>query len=111
MPPQCIAKPSMYSAELRLSVISWIIEGKINTDIIIQDFKQLQEPHALQNHEICTSQSESDNESESDNCYSTDDTGAHEKYSAATLPGKYTYKFTEVDYCNIHTHNFKCSLR
>ena len=27
------------------------------------------------------------------------------------LPGKYTYKFTEVDYCNIHTHNFKCSLK
>ena len=111
MPPQCLAKPSIYSAELRLSVISWIIEGKINTDIIIQDFKQLQEPQPLQNHEICTSQSESDNESESDNYYSTDDTSPHEKYIAAILPGKYTYKFTEVDYCNIHTHNFKCSLK
>ena len=109
MPPQCLAKPSMYSAQLRLSVISWIIEGKINTDIIIQDFKQFQEPQPLQNHEKCISQSESDNESESDNYYSTDDTSAHEEYIAAILPGKYTYKFTEVDYCNIHTHNFKCS--
>ena len=73
-------------------------------DIIIQHFKQLQEPQPLQNHEICTSQSESDNES-------ADDTSAHEKYIAAILPGKYTYKFTEVDYCNIHTHNYKCSLK
>ena len=82
MPPQCLAKPSMYSAQLRLSVISWIIEGKINTDIIIEDFKHLQEPQPLQNHEICASQSESDNESENDNYYSTDDTSAHEKYIA-----------------------------
>ena len=29
MPPQCLAKPSMYSAQLRLSVISWIIDEKI----------------------------------------------------------------------------------
>ena len=66
-------------------MISWIIEGKINTDIIIQDFKQLQEPQPLQNHEICTSQSESDNESESDNYYSTDDTRRSVEHWTRTL--------------------------
>ena len=39
----------------------------------------------------------------SDNYYSTDDTSAHEKYIAAILPGKYTYKFTEVQITAIFT--------
>jgi len=42
----------MYSAQLRLSVISWIIGWKINAELPIQDFKQPQEPQPLQDHTL-----------------------------------------------------------
>ena len=34
-----------------------------------------------------------------------------EKFITAILPSQYKYKFIEIDICNIHTHDFKCSFK
>ncbi len=98
--PQCLVKPSVHSTQLRLSVISWIIERKINTSSISHDFKKRQEI----NDEICTAEYNSESGS-------IDDITAHNNYIAAVLPSNYTYKFVEIDYCNTRTYNFKCTFK
>lgn len=117
--PQYLVRPSYYSNNLRLNVISWIVEGKVNLDSITTD--QNNHTQTSANHTVkeqCTNKAyleSSDLESNEDHSDTSDQFEEEicemRRHIISILPSNYDYKICEIEGNELDTNNFNCTFK
>ena len=115
--PQYLLRPSYYCNILRLNVISWIVEDKVNLyNITIDQGTPVKEDCIIESDMDCIIESDM----ESDNLEGTDKNSDSDHFGEtfcsmkrriiSMLPSKYEYKIHEIDSNEPDANNFTCTF-